>query len=502
MADRKLEQQIRTAVEHAVPDRLEDILSSCVHEQQTDHAFAAVDGGKKGATMEHKKSARGPVFAAVAAMAAMLVLCIGGYRLFQAGPAQSAASVILLDVNPSLSLSVDEEERVVSAQALNEDAQAVLGDMELENTPLDVAVNAIIGAMLQKGYLGDLQNSILVSVEDQDAAREETLQEKVTQAIVSAMQGGSLEAAVLSQSVDSGNAELAALAQEYQISLGKAALIQEVIAQAPELSFADLAGMTINEIALIASSRNLSGTMVTREGAASDKAYIGASEALNQACANAGVEASELLSSEVEFDSDGGVMLYEVEFETAARAYEYKIDAHTGEVLKFEAQERDGSAGGNSGYIGEAAAKQAALVHACVGESDTTWMHCRVEYDDGAPQCYEVEFAAGDTEYEYEIDLYTGAVLGYECETHRSDHHAQHHGSHHYSTADCIGGDAALTAALAHAGVARADAAETEVKLEEEDGTLIYKVEFHVGRVEYEYEIDAVSGMVLKAEQD
>ena len=92
----------------------------------------------------------------------------------------------MLDVNPSLSLSVDAEEKVLSAEALNEDAEKVLGSMELKDTSLEVAVNAIIGSMLQKGYLGDLQNAILVSVENDDATRGEALQKKVAEAIANA----------------------------------------------------------------------------------------------------------------------------------------------------------------------------------------------------------------------------------------------------------------------------------------------------------------------------
>ena len=58
-------------------------------------------------------------------------------------------------------------------------------------------------------------------------------------------------------------------------------------------------------------------------------------------------------------------------------------------------------------------AKSAALAHAGVSESQTTGMKVERDWDDGRLE-YEVEFYAGQTEYEYTIDGVTGAVLEYE----------------------------------------------------------------------------------------
>lgn len=77
-----------------------------------------------------------------------------------------------------------------------------------------------------------------------------------------------------------------------------------------------------------------------------------------------------------------------------------------------------GTTGSSGSYIGEAAATAAALTHAGVSEADTIYLRCWVEHDDGRAECYEVEFLAGTTEYQYEIDLYTGAVLKSERESH------------------------------------------------------------------------------------
>ena len=55
-----------------------------------------------------------------------------------------------IDVNPSIELKTSRSEKILSATALNGDAEKVLGDMNLKNVDLDVAMNAIIGVYAQK----------------------------------------------------------------------------------------------------------------------------------------------------------------------------------------------------------------------------------------------------------------------------------------------------------------------------------------------------------------
>ena len=56
--------------------------------------------------------------------------------------------------------------------------------------------------------------------------------------------------------------------------------------------------------------------------------------------------------------------------------------------------------------------------------------------------------------------------------------------------------------ALRHAGLKQADICDLSCKLEEDDGVMIYQVEFEHGQYEYEYEIDAKSGKILDVDID
>ncbi|MGN0736043.1 MAG: fibronectin type III domain-containing protein [Anaerovoracaceae bacterium] len=67
----------------------------------------------------------------------------------------------------------------------------------------------------------------------------------------------------------------------------------------------------------------------------------------------------------------------------------------------------------SSGYISKTKAKQIALDKAGVSASKAEFTKVKLDYDDGI-RVYEVEFYAGDFEYEVEINARTGAVRDYD----------------------------------------------------------------------------------------
>lgn len=71
------------------------------------------------------------------------------------------------------------------------------------------------------------------------------------------------------------------------------------------------------------------------------------------------------------------------------------------------------SAADNTAGITEQDAMKAALEHAGLKENDLTSGHIEKDSEDGK-EIYEIEFYAGSSEYEYEIDAATGKILGWE----------------------------------------------------------------------------------------
>ncbi len=499
--DRRMERRIKTAIVHAAPDRTEELRAAC--RQNTRGAALRQTGAEKGRTPRRFRPA------AFAAAAAALILCVGALGFMTWRSANAVESRIMLDVNPSLSITVNARERVIDVTALNADAQVIVGSMDLKGTQLEVAVNALVGSMLQNGYLGELQNAILVSVENNDAAKSAELQARITASINGLFPSSTLEPAVLSQTVAESD-DLTALARQYGISEGKAALIRALIAQDATLSFDTLAPLGVNEITLIADSRGLTAEEVTRTGTASQKAYIGEEQAKAAACAHAGVTQEQVSFSTTELDCEDGLFVYEIEFIVDQTEYDYDIDARTGAVVKYSSEtygEAQSSAAGNAAYIGEAQARAAALAHAGVSASDATAVQAKLDIDDGQAK-YEIVFFVGTTEYDYDIDARTGAVLKAERETYSSpaggaspDSGSGSSGSAP-SASGYIGEDRARSIALEHAGVSASEASGITVKLDRDDGRVEYEVKFLAGTSSYDYEIDATTGAICKAERE
>lgn len=442
MEEQQMEQRIRTAMEHAAPDCLDQVLASCA-------------GTERKAVVPFPAKRPKRRWASLAVAAALAVMCCGAGVLRWMG-LNTVDSIVTLDVNPSLAMEVSAREKVLDVTALNDDAVTILDGMDLRGTDLDVAVNAIIGSMLRTGYLSDVQNAILVSVENQDAARSAQLQQEITDAISAVFSDDALEPAVLSQSV-TGDEALAALAEQYGISLGKAALIQEVTAQDPTLKLSDLAPLSVNEIALIAQSRQLQSQSVTQTGAASDKSCIGQDAALSIALTHAGLTSDQIYELEVELDSEDGTMVYEIEFEAAGEEYEYDINAHSGQVVKYKVPRPKAQSSGQGSAQSTASSAQ------------------------GSGQSVSSGSQSSGT--------------GQTTSSGSQSSNAGQGGSD-------IGRDAALSAALRHAGVSSSQIIRQEVSRDRDDGILIYEIEFETAQCKYEYEILAADGTVLKSEQD
>ena len=165
MTDQELEQRLRTALEHAAPDHLEALLSRC--ELRRGNVIPMTVPARK----PRKKAAM-----AWLAAACLALVVVGGGAGVQYYQANAVASVISLDVNPSVELSVNRKNRVLEAEPLNEDAKAIMEDMNLKGVDLNVAVNAVIGSMVTHGYLDDLDNAILVTVSNRSEEHTSELQ--------------------------------------------------------------------------------------------------------------------------------------------------------------------------------------------------------------------------------------------------------------------------------------------------------------------------------------
>lgn len=464
MTNDQMERRLSAALDKTAPDDVDGVLSRCTERKGT-----VVPMKKKNNRMKKWMQA-------VAACLAVLLLGGGGLLVQQA---HAVTSVVSLDVNPSIELRVNSREKVVSCQALNQEAQAVLEDMDggrdLKGVKADVAVNAIVGSLVRCGYLDSLSSAILISVEDKDQARAQRLQQELTGAVDGALAAGDSRAAVLSQTVQQDK-ELEKQAKANHISTGKAALIRQAMALNGSLTFEGLAQLSVEEL------RDLIE-------AGAPGMPIGMQAALEAAAQYAGLTTADITDADVDPELDETPAHYEVEFQVSGKGeLEYKVEAYTGQVLTGQANVQPSTPVNPSGDIGMEAAKSAALKHA--GLSTAVFTKAERDYDDGRLE-YELEFHTDSAAYEVTVDAATGRVLDYEKENLRGG-----------TGSTDIGAQAAKAAALKHAGLSESQVWELQAEWDNENGRAVYEVEFKSGGMEYEYVIDAATGAVLDHETE
>ena len=403
MTNEKMEQRLAAALEKTAPDDVNGVLSRCEERKGTV------------INMTTKKMANRKWTSLIAACLAVMLLGGGGVFYQRAN---AVASVVSLDVNPSIELKVNRSEKVLACTPLNEDAKAILADMsngaDLKGAKLDVAVNAIVGSLVRNGYLDSISSAIMISVEDKDTARAEKLQRELTSTVDGVLQTSEAKAAILTQTLtqDAGREQQA---RENSISTGKAALVNRVLALNSTLKFDELAKLSVEELKDLAE-------------AGAPAMPIGTDKAMDIAAAAFGkASTAKMAYSAVDPELDESPAHYEVEITSqSGEEFEYKIDAYTGTILESKREVEDKAEtpaeqptkptpSGTVQDIGYAKAKSIAMNHAGVSENEAYDMDIELDDEDGI-LVYEVEFKSGGMEYSYEINAATGTILKHEME--------------------------------------------------------------------------------------
>lgn len=251
---------------------------------------------------------------------------------------------------------------------------------------------------------------------------------------------------------------------------------------------------------------------------------IGTENAKNFAFADAGVDPASAGNVRAEFDYEHGQFVYEVEFVAGNSEYEYWIKASNGSVVKKQVEiiKQDGAdvtamaetpsdraipaaqsaqeapagqpEGASAENISADTAKSKALEDAGLSDSEVTFIQAKLDYDDGVP-VYDVEFYTASYEYDYEIDARTGVVRSRETEVIETASWRQGN-----DQSGSISVEDAKSISLSHAGVS--DVTYTKAKLDNEDGQLVYEIEFRKDGVEYEYTIRADDGFILSYDSE
>ncbi len=372
------------------------------------------------------------------AACALLVAGIGGTLYYQSHMAVD--SVISIDVNPGIELKTNKQNRVLDVIAANEDGKAILDGMDLKKAELKVAVNAIVGSMVQKGYALNEQNGILVTVQNKDAHKAALIRGEVNADIDKALDGYQINAPIINQTIADFDA-VDKFAADNGVSRGKAAFVLALAKKDATLDPAALAKMSVAALAETVIDKKLDIRDIADydlgdslweniddaideddEAAVDAPAAVSAAQAKDIALADAGIAADKATFIKVERDIDDGTVKYEVEFYADGMEYEYDISAADGRILEKDKELDDDrsvnatapqTAKPTEALISADRAKEIALAYAKASAADAKAVKVELDSDDGVAE-YQVEFRIGNVEYDYDIRATDGHILSAE----------------------------------------------------------------------------------------
>ena len=332
MTDLKIEEMLDRAIGEETPDMLVSLMEEM-----------GLEEGRERTPERKVVPLTGRILKIAGALAASVAIFAAG-MYFGSRPAVPAGgepvAMVGLDVNPSVEIFLDGNDRVTGCEALNAEGEEILSEMDLTGTDIRTAANAIVGAMLTHGYLTEGRNSILVSVTADDPKKGRALEEDLSRELNTFLEDSAAGIAILGEFVEADEATKA-LAEEQGISLGRAWIIRQLAAEDPRLTETSLLKLSTQDLLILWSqSREKAPEKAgSRYGTVDTGSYVPADAAIAAALTAAGVTGDAVTGLEARFECEDGVIIYEVDFTLNGAEYEFDVDAATGNVLRTEWEE-------------------------------------------------------------------------------------------------------------------------------------------------------------------
>ncbi len=297
--------------------------------------------------------------------------------------------------------------------------------------------------------------------------------------------------------------------------------------------------------AALSPAAGVSGNEILTPSATSapeDKTLLSMDEATEIARKDANVDMDGLEDLHARLqDSDSGKE-YFVTFTTAEKAYQYCISAADGMILEKDvhtvktaehtpmpekptdptqapsnpgtveasatvtpaataAPQPTKSASAQTKGISQESALEIARTDAGVSEGEIFNLEIDLDYEDGI-KVYEIEFDTASTEYDYEIAVSDGRIVDKKTELRDKILSSPQPTKSASAQTDEITQNRALEIVKADAGISAGELYDLEIGLDYDDGIRLYEIEFCHGGCEYEYEVCAWNGAILKRECD
>ena len=371
-----------------------------------------------------------------------------------------------MDVNPSVEYTIAKSGIVKNVRCLNSDAENALSDVALGKQSVETALTRTVAAYEACGYMENGEATVLISFDsrlDANAELKASLSAKIRKALEQTDAVGTL----VFHSELTENAEVAKIAEEFHVSLGRADWI---------LTAANKTGLPTDEVSRMSLDELLKFQEVSGISSVSVSKFISLEEAKKIALKDAKLDelAQKIVFTREELSRNQGNPCYLLEFYTGTNQYFYQIDAKSGSIIYA------------GKFITLSEAKKIALDDAGCKDKVSFTEETLVSGGIKTPY-YRLVFADAKTQWTYRID----AVLGNVLEKQQKE----------IVTTDFISLEEAKKIALEDAGLDEATQkiVFTREELSRNQGKPCYLLEFYTGTNQYFYQIDAKSGSIIYA---
>ena len=490
MKREEIEKKLDTAVSGMIPEDMFKRISENI---------VSVDAERIEKGMKKKFNIFGKGFVGVAA-AACVLFAVGVVGVPYYGNNYVPDSHVDIDVNPGVEIVTNKKNKVLEVQSTNQDGAAVIDGMDLKNTELKVAVNALIGSMVQKGYIQNDNTGILVTVRNDNEDKANKVKAEVLNDINTALSTNSVQATVIHQTVKT-TVDAKKFAAENNVSIGKAVFVLNLAAKDASLDAKELAKMKVSEIASLVVQKGIDIRDIV-DYDSDDSIWENIADAIEDIDEDAR-EKGIATSAAVENSTAAATTPQPALTQPAATVAPATTAAQSNNTV---------------GDIGIEKANEIAISHAGLSSGSISFVKAKLDTEDGV-KVYDIEFYSGNVEYDYEINAATGAIVSFDQDIEnyavptqpaaptQPQSAAPTQSATQPQTAaptqaasSVISVDKAKQIALSHAGVS--GASFKKVKLDTDDGVRVYEIEFKVGNVEYEYDIDASSGAIISSSSE
>ena len=409
---------------------------------------------------------RKPGWAKLGIMAACLALVLCTGIAANAIRSNATAGTFTMDVNPSVEYTIAKSGIVKNVRCLNSDAENALSDVALGKQSVETALTRTVAAYEACGYMENGEATVLISFDsrlDANAELKASLSAKIRKALEQTDAVGTL----VFHSELTENAEVAKIAEEFHVSLGRADWI---------LTAANKTGLPTDEVSRMSLDELLKFQEVSGISSVSVSKFISLEEAKKIALKDAKLDelAQKIVFTREELSRNQGKPCYLLEFYTGTNQYFYQIDAKSGSIIYA------------GKFITLSEAKKIALDDAGCKDKVSFTEETLVSGGIKTPY-YRLVFADAKTQWTYRID----AVLGNVLEKQQKE----------IVTTDFISLEEAKKIALEDAGLDEATQkiVFTREELSRNQGKPCYLLEFYTGTNQYFYQIDAKSGSIIYA---